>query len=182
MSLPAQAWTGERRPSPERFEDPLPRLPNGGWAKPVGGFWTSTYDDRRLSDWCQWCLSAEWNVSRDIPVFPIWELEPEPEAKVLRIDSLADLATVVEQYPSKPLDPELGPELPDWQFPDWPAVAEDYDAVHLTADGQWETRLTQPYNLYSWDCESTLWFRWAFTRVTFRGLVWVPYDNIWEED
>lgn len=52
-------------------------------------------------------------------------------------------------------------------------MAKQFDGMHLTDNGQWATRLP-PFdspNLYGWDCESTLWFRWAFDKVEDGGLV-----------
>lgn len=143
--------------------------------------WTSTYLGQQGSGWCQWCLSEEFDCDRDKAEFPLWTLETDPAARVLEIASYADLESVCKTYPHRR----------DWEwrgnrhydlYPDWKRIAEDFDAVHMTDDGQWATRLTHPLNLYGWDCESTLWFRWAFTGATDLGTVRVePVDAWWEE-
>ncbi len=38
-------------------------------------------------------------------------------------------------------------------------MARDYDGLHLTEKGQWDTHMGRT-NLYGWDMESTLWFKW----------------------
>ena len=48
--------------------------------------------------------------------------------------------------------------------PDFEQLAIDYDGVHITESGESATRHTEP-GLYGWDCESTVWFRWAFSNV-----------------
>ncbi len=44
---------------------------------------------------------------------------------------------------------------------DFEKLARDFDGIWLTAEGQWDTRMTSP-NLYGWDVECVLFFRWVF--------------------
>ena len=86
------------------------------------------------------------------------------------IDSYADLQTLCRMYGRTETfgeDSKYGPFHDT--FPDWSLVAERYDGVHLTDEGQWATRLSHPLNLYGWDCESTLWLRWVFDSVEELG-------------
>jgi hypothetical protein len=131
------------------------------WHKPRGGLWTSTYDPRLGSDWVQWCLSEEFGVPE--AGWQSWVLTPTNDARVLTIDSLVDLELVCRDYLAKP--EHLGSMCPL----DYERLAEEYDAVHLTEQGQWRTRLSLHHSLYGWDCESSLWLRWAFSDVQSLG-------------
>lgn len=165
-------------PARDRMLTPVVEL--HPWIKPRhGGLWTSTWKPGGglLSAWAQWCLSEEFGVER---VHPVWKgcyvLQPVI-ARVVRIDSYADLAWLVDRCPS-----EREHEL-DRMYPDWMAVARIADAVHLTDRGQWATRLSHPLNLYGWDCESTLWFRWMFDDVrALEPQRIVAEDPWWEDD
>jgi len=124
--------------------------------KPRGGLWTSTHTpaDVHLSDWSRWCHDEmpEWLHHRIA-----WKLQPRA-ARLIVIDTLADLVSVVRQFPA--VDRRYSDRA---EHPDWHAIAgAGYDGVHLTEKGQWRTRMSMPENLYGWDCESTLWFRWCF--------------------
>jgi|SRR5580765_3814057 len=107
-------------------------------------------------------------------------LDVDPDVRVYVIDTYADLERLHDAFPfcvarigdsPRLLDPtphlRSGPiaRMP-WCGVDWLAVAARHDGIHLTDRGQGDTRLTMPLSLYGWDCESTIWFRWAFTRVT----------------
>ena len=121
------------------------------WVKPHGGLWTSTYtpDEKYCSDWIVWCVREEmyeW-VSDSCYI-----LYPNPDAKILTIDSKEDLKRVIDQYHIV----KNGKKYLDYE-----RISKDFDAIHLTERGQWDTRLLEP-NLYGWDCESTLWFRNKF--------------------
>lgn len=122
--------------------------------KPKGGLWTSTYCSEIGSAWVQWCLGEDFGVPGG--GWRSWLLEPDPAARVLEIDSHADLHRVSASY-GLPIE-YPGP----LSALDFERLAVDYDAIHLTEAGQWATRLTHPLSLYGWDCESVLWLRWAF--------------------
>lgn len=127
--------------------------------KPYGGLWTSTYDFRHGSGWVQWCLGEEFHV----PKGGRWDgvvLTPRDDARILTIDTFEDLQQANHKYPDTSPISKITPHL------DYTHIAQDYDGVHLTEEGQWRTRLTFPLSLYGWDCESTLWFRWCFTAQT----------------
>jgi hypothetical protein len=131
-----------------------------GWVKPrPGGFWTSSLLDDGTSSWLQWCLTEDFGG----PAFDLWELDPDPGATVYTIDSYADLQALAKRFP--PVCDHLRP-CREWSMGSglsWRRVAEAYDAVRVTEEGQWATRLSMPLNLYGWDCEATIWFRWKFT-------------------
>lgn len=155
----------------EKPGEPIYPIRNARTVKPNGGLWTSTYDPERGSAWVQWCLSEEF----DIPTDGVWQgriLTPRRDARIAVIDSLDDLERLYRRYPLEVISGL-------WSVLDFERMAADYDAVHLTDDGQWATRLTHPYSLYGWDCESTNWFRWAFAESYRTENRWnlVPYRD-----
>ncbi|HEX6620421.1 MAG TPA: hypothetical protein VF024_12215 [Solirubrobacteraceae bacterium] len=173
------ARSGEA-PARDRMLTPAVEVEGRGWMKPrQGGLWTSTYEPGggHLSAWAQWCLSEEFGINRADPVWTDCYVLRPMLARVVRIDSYDDLAWLVERCPGGALLPGRGRE-----FPDWMAVARIADAVHLTEQGQWATRLSHPYNLYGWDCESTLWFRWMFDDVRALGPQRVVAEDPWWAD
>ncbi len=169
MALGPQVWQQRRTtntpPNPDQLNPVSEAL--CGRAKPTGGLWTCTLDDDG-GGWIRWCLDTDFQG----PSFQLWRLDPDPAARVYTIDTLEDLLRLCDRFPAVCDHPRdcapLRRDLADvWLG--WRRVAEVYDAVHLTEKGQWRTRLSMPTNLYGWDCESTLWFRWAFTTVTDLG-------------
>lgn len=176
--LGVQAWVGRERPVPEKFVAVTPS--DHPSQKPRRqGFWTSTWHPEHGSGWVQWCLSEEYGCDRSDPSFPIWTLTPEDDARVYEIAGYSDLDALVAAYPHELHYP--GSAWSDLR-PDWAAIAVDFDAVHLTDEGQWATRLSMPLDLYGWDCESTLWLRWAFVSATDLGPVRCEaLDPFWDE-
>ena len=152
-SLPVQAWAHSGPPDASLIAP----VTGARLRKPREAFWTSTWDERTGSGWTRWCDNENFRG----PEHNIWLLTPAPDARLFTVDSYADLDRLHSRY---------GVDHHGVDGLDWPAIAADYDGVHLTDDGQWRTRLSQPYDLYGWDCGSTAWFRWAFTTVEHRGL------------
>lgn len=181
--LGRQLWVGrgteagepERALAPERFKAPGSRYSDSTRpsCKPRGGLWTSTLSGEQGSAWVQWCLSEGFDCDREDPTWPsCWGLDPDPQARIVVIDSYGDLRGLCLKYGRTHTfgeDADGGPFHDT--YPDWTLLAEHYDAVHMTEEGQWATRLSEPLNLYGWDCESTLWLRWAFTSVKLLGAV-----------
>lgn len=192
MTLPSklstQAWVRRKTPvrslAAEHFRPvPVEERPRAKPTNGSGGLWTSTYDERFGSGWVQWCLSEEFDCDRKNPTFHIWTLEPDPEARVYTIDTYRDLDRLCRLYGRTHTFGEDSPFGPFHDtYPDWSLVAESYDAVHLTDDGQWATRLSGPLNLYGWDCESTLWFRWKFIDMADLGLVYCELQDPWWDE
>ena len=134
------------------------------WWKPDGGLWTAQWDETYGGGWAQWCIAEEYGVGSDRSWPHVWLLTPDPEARILVIDTYEDLERVFERWPDRHEDIS-------WRegYPAWLEIAEEFDGVFVTEDGQWRTRLTHPLSLYGWDCESTLWLRWCFERVEYLG-------------
>lgn len=49
---------------------------------------------------------------------------------------------------------------------DFERMAEEYDGLHLTEEAAGSLHLSYPLDMNSWDCESTVWFRWVFSEVS----------------
>jgi hypothetical protein len=122
--------------------------------------WTSIRDGRWRVRWVQWCLDEQFFDAH----FDVWLLHPRPDAQVYAIDSYHDLEGLEAKFPSASASPRA---------PDWTAVADAYDGVHLSEAAQWSTRHSRPLNLYGWVGESTCWFHWVFDEVTRYG-AWRP--------
>ncbi|ORA80632.1 hypothetical protein K3U93_17885 [Mycobacterium malmoense] len=89
-------------------------------ALPFGAFWTSTPID---DDEDSWTLSGE-NLRRESPR---WEVYFDTtHVRVTRIDSARDWRDLVESNPVT---------ADGCKYPDWPAIAASWDAVHLSATG-----------------------------------------------
>jgi hypothetical protein len=128
--------------------------------KPYNGLWTSTYRQDIKSEWVQFCLDE---FTSAIP-HGGWRgsiLIPYRDAKIYTIDSYDDLVKLFNKYQ---YIPNSNTYFIKPIFLDFEAISKDYDAIHLTKKGEWETRYTTP-NLYGWDVESTLWFRDCFEKV-----------------
>jgi hypothetical protein len=128
---------------------------NDSWHKPQGGLWTSTKDENIVSGWYEWAHS-EGMLPTEATT---WELTPERDAVLIEVDSLGDLTALLERYS----EGERWGRMPRIDFE--AMVQDGFDGMHLTDSGQWATRMSDP-SLYGWDCESTVWFRWAFEGLT----------------
>lgn len=146
--------------------------------KPLGGLWTSTYIDQEYgSAWVQAMYDMDFiEPGEEVNCYLI---EPAPSARIYTIDGLQDMYYLWDHY-SYIMAEELGRH-----FIDFEALAHDYDALHLTEQGQWRTRYIglpifedPEYDpnrksvwetMNGWDCESTVWSRWAFQTVAYIG-------------
>ena len=120
---------------------------NRGCNKPeTGGFWASTLlpATKNYSAWANWCITEDFHLEK-LNQAIIFELSPK--AKVYTINTYKDLEELIERYPFT---------LPFGVGINFEAASCDYDVIHLTDKGQWETRNTYPYDLYGWDVESYL--------------------------
>jgi hypothetical protein len=101
-------------PAPSiRNREPLSALPNGA-------FWTST----PIADGEDtWTLCGENQGRKN----PRWEVHFDAaRVRVARIDSAADWADLIDPHPAT---------AAGCKYPDWPAIAETWDAVHLSPAG-----------------------------------------------
>lgn len=174
--LKTQLYVGKLKPHIKNFKLIVNRPM---FCKPMGGLWTSTYDEKLGSDWIQWSGTGPrlGESSR-------WCLIPRNDAKVLTIDSWADFALLCHTgYTQENPHPEL---LSGFGILDFGKLALEYDAIHLTEKGERETRWVMfdndrdykkygMFGLYGWDCESTLWLHWKFEIV--KKMAYVDYSS-----
>ncbi len=108
-----QGTIGELRAPRISNRDPLSALPDGA-------FWTSS---PITADEDTWTLCAE-NLRREMPR---WEVHFDvTRVRVARIDSARDWADLIDS------NTVMGSGS---KYPDWPAIAESWDAVHLSPAG-----------------------------------------------
>lgn len=160
----------EKTPCENKFN--FPENERGAPKKPLGGFWTSSYKPRYIessysdnpSKWylCDWHDQGEMMFG---DLGDAWLLQPDDDIKYYIINGIDDLKYLWENYYR--VDKRfLFMEMPEWEYPlDFEAIFYDYDAILLTEQGQWDTRLTQPLSLYGWDSECVLWGKWKFTYI-----------------
>ena len=158
MTVPQQTWIGTNEPVEAEFE-PIANKDDPPH-KPSGGLWTSSAfikNGHVYSDWLRWVETESFYNDAEV----VYTLEPEErEYDILRVHTQFHLEALLERYgrddaiPTQTLAPL-----------DFEAMASDYDAIHLTEQGQRETRMSRP-GLYGWDSETYLWFEWVFTEVT----------------
>jgi hypothetical protein len=127
----------------KKFDRDLFKPIQNEWIKPKGGLWTSPVDSE--FGWKDWCRDNEFAHCNEKNSFKI---ELFPDAKIFVINTYKYL----ERAPLF----TLSPSVPNLRYLDFEKLCIEYDAIYLTASGQWATRLTYPLNLNGWDCESVL--------------------------
>jgi hypothetical protein len=160
VQLAPQLYVGKKEPTPKKL---LPvKNPVGINNKPWHGLWTSTRVANG-SGWTNWCSGESFGRPPNG-----WLLRPTP-AKVYVVHEVADLEELTRSFPGGyPRDLMLASySRPQVNFE---AAAEEFDAIHLTEEGQWATRFSEP-SFYGWDCECTMWFRWCFGDVEPLGVI-----------
>lgn len=202
--LPVQLWLGKGPPVEEKFEPALNygASRKGGYMKPVGGMWTSTWETAFEDGWPNWCLGEGF---REDSLGEAWLLTPKP----MRVIELAGFHMVHEFMKRYAERLYSTPGLDDQPYyndiegipkeelvgtsamcPVWERVAEDADAVRLLTPYAPDVRLGPYMAFYGWDCESTVWLRWGFEdeaeavdltpHVEQYRIDHPPYD--WEKD
>ena len=120
------------------------------------GLWTSPYypNSEFISAWHEWCYynQPDWIVE------DIVEITLKDTAKVYCIDTVADVKVLLNVYG----DCQVHPEFYSFCCPNFEEIAEIYDAIYLTNNGEHVTRFPadRHYTLYGWDCESVLILKW----------------------
>jgi hypothetical protein len=120
-------------------------------ALPAGAFWSSTpITDEEDT----WTLCGE-NLKRESPR---WEIHFDvTRVRVARIDSARDWAALIDANPA----------VSDGRkYPDWPAIADSWDAVHLSPAGLLlahpkisTTRFSSYVGVGAWSAVATAWLR-----------------------
>lgn len=155
-----QLFVGELAPCEERIRPVVNDVLN----KPLGGLWTSTYINAATgSDWVVWSTSVYNKYEKPVNSYL---LTASKDAKIIHVNSIEDFDRLLEKYPLKsgtngiPLLPMFDSLL------DYEALSKDYDAFHFTRKALTEAKMSLKHmSLGSFDCESTVWFRWCFDEV-----------------
>jgi hypothetical protein len=135
---------------------------NDGWVKPIGGLWTSPVNSQY--GWRDWCEAEYFESCLKANSFL---LKVKPWARICVIDTLEDLhnfpfvsrwdllstSEKITKRKYSLTSPEFYHEK---TIPDFETLKKRFDAIWLTVEGQWRTRLVFPINLYGWDCETVL--------------------------
>ncbi|MDB4984672.1 MAG: hypothetical protein JWM20_851 [Patescibacteria group bacterium] len=107
-----------------------------------GGLWTSPVNSNH--SWRGFCEGEDFNLHTLSSSF---RLSFHGCAKIAIIDSYGDLENLpMRSFPKSMAETDV----------DWELVARNADAVWLTAKGETRTRLSAPYLLNGWDCETVL--------------------------
>jgi hypothetical protein len=177
IKLEQQLWAWpqdwDSGPDPSRIrapDEPLTWLER--YAQKPLTLWTSTLINGAA------CLleavdggAGDWDV-RDYPL-ACWKLTATTSARVYEIAGPEDWHTLCLRYPievGEMAAQHLQGHWPgaDRLTPDWPAVAKDWDGVHLSLGGlltaaQVVNRTPEGWSVqWGWECELTVWLRWVF--------------------
>jgi hypothetical protein len=137
--------------------------------KPAGlGFYSSTTTNDGRSMWRVF-LETGREASLHPRPWVVWDVRPYGDrARVCEIDSAETWCELVHAYATR---------ADDLLYPDWRAIATDFDGVHMTLAAivatQGFTFVTSagPIAAAYWDLETTLWLRWCFDSVSLREVV-----------
>jgi len=107
------------------------------------------------------------------PVWHVWALTARQDAAVLEITTATEWAAFIDRFPA-----ETGGLL----YPDWQAVATQFDAVHMTIRAIAAVQGLCFYVLNGitapayWDVEATFWLRWCLETYELAEVVCGPED------
>lgn len=174
-----QAWRSDTLDDERRAAD-RPSDPSAPWS----GRWWSTPALVGLVHSTRWLAgtgpvglvlvedSMGWTSAATEPVLP------RPDARVYEIDCPTAWSELVARYPLNVTKSrrhdwwKITGETGNWLLPDYAAVAEDYDAVHLSICGYLSSaaralRVGDAATvLAGWDLDSTWWLTDSFTSGT----------------
>lgn len=164
-----QEWASVGSLSPHKsFFHPDLRTHGSGNTKPRLTFWTSTSLTAHTSSWLHY---LRWGEVHQDPPYLRWQVEVSPAARVYEIHGPHAWHHLCLTYPAPSC---MGYPIcqPDTLIePDWQAVSQDWDGIHLSVGGllttervRWGTPGKQTH-LFGWSVESTAWLRWVFRRV-----------------
>lgn len=114
--------------------------------------------------------SDDWYFVRREGPIPAWTLSIAAQARVFEVLGPAQWHELCTRYPA--VVDHSGSPAYGLLVPDWSAVRQDWDGVHLTFFG-WlcaaQNRFTDGDGAsmhWAWDAESTVWLRWVFSSVS----------------
>ncbi|MBZ4649184.1 hypothetical protein [Thermosipho sp. (in: thermotogales)] len=144
--LKTQLFVGTK-PDPTQFT-PV-KNPRPGRTLPKGGFWTSTFTGKEtMSDYVRYMKREALRFKAGSKAYL---LEPDPNAKIFRVNNYEDFMNMVSKY---------GIGKNDEFTIDFERMSKDYDAVHISRSGlKAVTDFSKDMGLFDWTSESTLWFR-----------------------
>jgi len=131
--------------------------------KPFGvGLFTSTGFQKTQGMWRLYLDLGKYSSNFPKP-WRIWKLDINATATVCNIATAAQWEGLVINNPMS---------RDGLVYPDWEAIAEEWDAVHITVStiaAIQGMRLRTSIGLIApsyWDVETTFWLRWSFTSAT----------------
>ena len=158
LELGTQLLIIDGKPEPSKI---TPIVQPYGWPKPIlGGLWTSTYDAKNhTSAWNERCLKVldDGKQARETWKQDWWLLTPEESYQAYVVNFLYDFQCCLDEYGSE----HKGKRTIDFKA----LQAAGFAAFHVTARGYAECRKSWKDGLGMWECESTFWFRWCFSKV-----------------
>ena len=108
--------------------------------KPEFGLWTSPIDSKY--GWKEWCKEENFrDCNKD-------------ESFIIEIN--IDKMLVIDKEPDLKKIPFLKSKYSYISGIDFEKLVKQYDAIHLTIEGELSTRWLNENNLYGWDCECVL--------------------------
>lgn len=168
-------WRAKSIASEARFReynesDPKRNISGAWWSTPAMSGTYSTSRARECVGALELILEEDSGEKREARVYPV-RIKSTPT--VYEINGPADWARLVDNYPiavtasRRYVWYQTTGQYLDWFIPDWPAVARDYDAVHLTMAGYLTTpgiaipltRCSGATVLAGWDPDATWWLR-----------------------
>lgn len=176
-----QRWLGcQHHPTLARGEAitraaAIPARPGEWWSGPAGdSVWTSRGDIAGLLAVALACAEDPFGAED----FDIWALAIDPAARVYEVHGPADWARLAQNYPREVAGNDVWDRWAGakpgrrWILPDWPAVAGDWDGVHVSVAGYLSTAgsaigagAAGDTLLAGWDADQTLWLRDVFADV-----------------
>ena len=162
--LDHQVWIAHEGRLPNTPQWQRPASPPGMWEryaqKPASPQCTSTLDGNHAS----LLVAYDGAVDDYIRSFPLhcWELAMPGDVRVFEINGPGDWHELCVRYP---VWGQEGGRDQDWLVPDWGAVSEDWDGVHLSIGGlltaeqvRYESR--EGWSMLDfWHAEQTFWLR-----------------------
>jgi hypothetical protein len=148
---------------------------------PAFGFFTATFKYMYALNETNPRYLAMRDSAGNVPQIKCWLLYPSPSARIATVDTHEDLLRLGERYGwvkcswEKRMAPVgLCASRPETENAlNFPAIAKDYDAIHVTEAGIQRTERSEAelgeYRLAFWEAECTCWLSWSFEKVEELG-------------
>lgn len=130
------------------------------WCKPKGGLWASPVES--IYGWDTWCKNEAFGDIDELTkvemTIDVDELENKKNLIVINKEGDLNKLIWISVPEIREFAVKTGFKVPfGMEYVDFERIKENgIDAIWLTREGQWKTRLTHPRNLYGWDCECVL--------------------------